>query len=376
MKIKIKEEFTLVELSAILNIPIALLHDSNQLPFSSTEKIQANTVIQIPYHFYNRINNPEKFTIVDHFDCPNKMRKSAACDTILNTKKNYDSKCCYEDIEKIIEYYPFIKKEIIGYSELGKPIIELTIGQGSKKVHMNGSFHANEWITSAIMMKWLDEYLMKIVKNSEMEGYNALELYRNTQVSYVPMVNPDGVDLVLHGLEAAENYRQSVAEINNESDDFSNWKANIKGVDLNNQYPANWEIEKERKIPKEPAPRDYPGDEPLSEKEAITMANLVRRKNFDRLLAFHTQGEEIYWGYLNREPKEAEVIVNEFERVSQYKPVRTIDSHAGFRDWYVNEWGRPGYTVELGVGVNPLPLAQFDEIYEKSRKIFLSSLYM
>ena len=70
------------------------------------------------------------------------------------------------------------------------------------------------------------------------------------------------------------------------STDFSGWKANIRGVDLNNQFPANWEIEKERKEPKSPAPRDYPGDAPLTEPETKAMASLARNNQFDRLLLF------------------------------------------------------------------------------------------
>ena len=158
--------------------------------------------------------------------------------------------------------------------------------------------------------------------------------------------------------------------------DFSGWKANIRGVDLNNQFPANWEIEKERKEPKAPAPRDYPGDAPLTEPEAIAMADLARNEQFNRMLAFHTQGKEFYWGYEGLEPPESEVIANEFARVSGYRAIRYIDSHAGYKDWFIQEFRRPGFTIELGEGVNPLPISQFDEIYQDALGIFLASLYM
>ena len=166
-----------------------------------------------------------------------------------------------------------------------------------------------------------------------------------------------------------------VLVINNGDTDFTAWKANIRGVDLNDQFPANWDIEAERRA-QQPAPRDYPGGAPLSEPEAQAMAQLAQASDFDRVLAFHTQGEVIYWGYENLEPPYAETIVNEFARVSGYEPIRYIDSHAGFKDWFIQEWRRPGFTVELGLGVNPLPLSQFEEIYEESLGIFLASLYM
>lgn len=106
------------------------------------------------------------------------------------------------------------------------------------------------------------------------------------------------------------------------------------------------------------------------------MAELTRKRNFSRVLAFHTQGEVIYWGFDNLEPKESEPIVTEFGRVSGYQPIKTIESYAGYKDWFIQEWQRPGFTVELGFGVNPLPLSQFDEIYQKSLGIFLAGLYV
>lgn len=64
--------------------------------------------------------------------------------------------------------------------------------------------------------------------------------------------------------------------MNNGNPAFYAWKANIRGVDLNNQYPANWEIEKQRKIPKAPALRDFPGETALSEPEALAMKELAK----------------------------------------------------------------------------------------------------
>jgi g-D-glutamyl-meso-diaminopimelate peptidase len=188
------------------------------------------------------------------------------------------------------------------------------------------------------------------------------------------MVNPDGVDLVLNG--PPPELREEVIAINRGSTDFTGWKANIRGVDLNNQYPAKWDFEKERSEQNAPAPRDYLGEAPLTEPEAIAMAELAKDNQFDRMLAFHTQGAEFYWGFEGLEPPESQVLALEFERVSGYKAVQYIDSFAGYKDWFIQEFRRPGFTIELGRGINPLPLSQFDDIYEEVLGIFLASLYM
>lgn len=293
---------------------------------------------------------------------------------IVNGKQQYDYPTLVNDLQRLLAVYPFIEIPSIGQSVLGNDIREVVIGKGTKQIHYNASFHANEWITTPIVMTFLNDYLLSLTNQYTIRGLITSPLYEQTTLSVVPMVNPDGVNLVIQGT-TEEPWLRRVIEWNNGNTDFSGWKANIRGVDLNDQFPANWDAERERN-PKNPGPRDYGGESPLSEPEAIAMADLTRRRDFNRVLAFHTQGEVIYWGYENLEPPEAEVLVNEFSRVSGYTPVQTLESYAGYKDWFIQDWRRPGFTVELGTGINPLPLDQFDEIYEEALGIFLLGLYL
>lgn len=294
---------------------------------------------------------------------------------VVNGKQNYDYSMMVQDIRTLQAIYPFLLNEPIGNSVLNKEIPGLTIGKGQKRVHFNASFHANEWITTPIVMTFLNDYLLSLTNNGSIRGLYTLPLYNQTSLNIVPMVNPDGVDLVLNGPPEDETIRNNLIEWNKGSTDFSDWKANINGVDLNDQFPAEWELERERN-PKIPGPRDYGGESPLSEPESIAMAELTVERDFARVLAFHTQGQVIFWGFMGLEPPETEQLVNEFARVSGYEPVQTIESYAGYKDWFIQDWRRPGFTVELGLGTNPLPISQFDEIYEEALGIFLSALSM
>ncbi|HEX7063749.1 MAG TPA: M14 family zinc carboxypeptidase, partial [Bacillales bacterium] len=141
-----------------------------------------------------------------------------------------------------------------------------------------------------------------------------------------------------------------------------------------NQFPARWYIEARRKK-QNPAPKNYPGPEPLSEPETMAMAELTRKSDFDGVLAFHSQGEVNYWGFLGYEPPASRRIVQEYARVSGYEPIQYVDSYAGYKDWFIQEWQRPGFTVEVGIGEKPLPISQFSEIYQECLGIFLASLY-
>ncbi|TYR82418.1 hypothetical protein FZC66_02170 [Priestia megaterium] len=278
------------------------------------------------------------------------------------------------DLATLLTYFPYGKMESIGCSVLGNPIPHLLIGKRGPIFHLNGSFHANEWITTNAIMKFLERYLYAICNKEHIGGIDARLLYENITLSVVPMVNPDGVNLVLHGPPTNEPYSSFIPLIGREFNDFQSWKANIRGVDLNNQFPAYWEIERERKIPKSPHFRDFPGYHPLSEPEAQAMVNLTRKYEFDCVMALHTQGEEFYWGYMNEEPEEAAEMASCFEKVSGYRAVKTIDSHAGYKDWFILETKKLGFTIELGKGINPLPLSQFSGLYPKAESIIINAM--
>lgn len=294
--------------------------------------------------------------------------------SIVDTMTDYGYEEMMQDIYELKQTYPFLEVTDIGSSVMGKRLPLIKIGQGPYQVHFNASFHANEWITSVLVMKFLEDYANAVAGAGQLRGRNAQELYQQTTLWIVPMVNPDGVELVQESVTSSHPYYHQLLQWNHGSFDFSSWKANIHGVDLNDQYPANWEIEKERRSPEGPGPRDYVGTAPLTEPEAIAIAQLSRNTPFDLVLAFHTQGEEIYWNYRDLEPPESEGLAQQFAKVSGYRPVKLTDSDAGYKDWFIQEFGKPGFTIEAGKGQNPLPIEQFQRIYEDVSVIMIEAL--
>ncbi|TDQ41690.1 M14 family metallopeptidase [Aureibacillus halotolerans] len=263
---------------------------------------------------------------------------------------------------------PFITLRTIGYSLAGTPLLEARIGQGKTVVHANAGFHAHEWITSYALLDFLERYAMQMNTIKETPWNKAYETYT---LSVVPIVNPDGVDLIRFGPCVFPDYKDILGELNHFRTDYSGWKANLRGVDLNNQFPAGWEIEQKRK-PLAPAPRDFPGYAPLSEPEAQAMHLLACESSFATVLAFHTQGEVIYWGYQEAEPTEAKEMVERMQTFSGYRPVRTIDSHAGYKDWFIDTYRKPGFTIELGKGINPLPFSMYQGVFNSLTHIMAS----
>ena len=158
---------------------------------------------------------------------------------------------------------------------------------------------------------------------------------------------------------------------------FHIWKLiNSTGVDLNLQFPAGWDEARKIKFSQgfiSPAPRDFVGFAPLTEPEALALYNFTLRHHFRLILAYHTQGKEIYWQFQNYAPKESITIGNQFSQISGYTlaDVPYNSSFAGYKDWFLQEYRKPGFTIEAGIGINPLPISQFNEIYNDNLGILL-----
>lgn len=106
------------------------------------------------------------------------------------------------------------------------------------------------------------------------------------------------------------------------------------------------------------------------------MFDFTADHEFRLILAYHTQGEVIYWKYLDIEPPNGYDIGRALAAVSGYKldEVPTESGFAGYKDWFILFYNRPGYTVEAGRGTNPLPLSQFGRIYNDNVGIMATAL--
>ena len=296
---------------------------------------------------------------------------------IVFTDIDYTYEIMERNIQGLRVRYPFLEIGVAGKSVMGKNLYYLKLGRGSRQVFYNGSHHANEWITSPLLMKFTENFLKAYSTGSSIRGYNIPSIWNSSSIYIIPMVNPDGVDLVLNWPNLTNPAYQQAAQLNTTGLPLPQvWKANIKGVDLNLNYPAEWEKEHALEISAGitgPAPRDYGGPAPLSEPESSAIVNFTRQHNFRLVIAYHTQGEVIYYQFKNLTPPESLQIAQTFARASGYaiseNPVEAY--YAGYKDWFIQEYRRPGFTIEVGLGINPIPISQFPTIYNQNEEIML-----
>lgn len=287
-------------------------------------------------------------------------------ETAFNTFSG--SQTVYEALYNLASRYPALSLVEQGQSSMGRPILAAGLGTGPNKALLAAAFHANEWLTALVLTRYIEE----LCSRADLQY-----ILNSTTLCFVPLVNPDGVDLVANMLNGHPYYNIATAIAGNYPQiPFPNgWKANIMGTDLNLQYPAGWEKAKELKFAAgytSPAPRDFVGDFPNQAPEARAMYRLAANFAPDRVLALHSQGEVIYYMYNGYAPEGTLALGTAMAQASGYTLERTpsYSDNAGYKDWFISAFDKPGFTVEMGRGQNPLPLTQLDSIYSRCAPMF------
>lgn len=288
---------------------------------------------------------------------------------------DYEELCL--EAQRLKHEFRFVQCFSIGRSVLGRGITAFLIGTGIPSVLYVGGHHALEYLTSMELVKFINDLCGHIAADEKMNGYNVKRILSKKSVYIIPMLNPDGVEIHLHGIESAGALREKVKRIS--GGDLSSWQANARGVDLNHNYNAGWQILKRMEIESGitwPSPRQFGGYRPESEPETHALCNLCRRVLFRRAFAFHSQGEEIYWEYGSHTPKNSFEMAKALAGSCGYKVSKPegLASHGGFKDWFISVFSKPGFTVEIGLGKNPLPISGLEPIYERLKNLFLLGL--
>ena len=282
-------------------------------------------------------------------------------------------------INAILKEHPCSKIFFIGKSVLGRKIPVLSIGKPTGSILFTGATHGSEWLTSLVLFRFFDEVCRAFEQGEKLCKINVGSALSKRGLCIIPVLNPDGVEISLKGKSGALSSGKNVERL--AKGDFRHWNANAKGVDINHNFGAGWDIlhEIERKNGIfGPSPRQYGGPKAFSEPETRAVCGFCSTFDISRLYSFHSQGEEIYWYYGPGTPLISRDIAEEFSLSCGYKIAvpKGMASHGGLKDWYIEKFKRPGFTVEIGIGENPLPLSDFDEIYKKILPALAKALIM
>ena len=243
-----------------------------------------------------------------------------------------------------------VEKEMIGTSVFGRSVYALKCGNGTPVALAQYAMHGREYITAKLA---IEHFRRGVTRGS---------------VWIVPLVNPDGALLSEVGLSTVPKEQREYLRALNGRDDFSLWKANGRGVDLNVNFAARWG--KGAKNAFFPSAENYVGERPFSEPESRALKEFTKKIRPDYTISFHTKGEEIYWRfYQSKSRRERDLALAEsISKATAYPLKDAKGSAGGYKDWCVQSLKIPAFTVEAGKDeyTHPLGDEALKNIIEKN----------
>jgi g-D-glutamyl-meso-diaminopimelate peptidase len=235
-------------------------------------------------------------------------------------------------------------------------------------------------MTPLLIMKQL-EYGLYFYHTGSYEGVALSDLLDKVAVHYVPMVNPDGISLCQNGIDVirSESLRQTIRQCyasdiaQGRTDQpfeayLTRWKSNARGVDLNQNFPADWELVE---TCPNPSFTTYRGTSALSEPESQALATLANSRDWALTISYHSMGNVIYWDYEgNKVQQQSRELADSLLSNTGYISGGS-SGHGGFKDWLqIRENPVTSITIETGSVACPLPLSQYADIWYRNKMVW------
>lgn len=230
------------------------------------------------------------------------------------------------------KYSDYCEMTEIGSSVKGHSLYDFTIGSpdADSSVLVVGTMHAREYICATVLMQEIEYYLSNY--NCMIGGMKPADVLENTQIHYVVMANPDGV------------------EISQKS--YARWKSNARGVDLNRNFPTKKFVSGGTK-----GAEGYSGKKALSEPESRAIAALtVKLKTKQKLqgvINYHAMGRIIYGSCSSKKiAKDTKTMYQIAKRETNYiaalESSKTKSPGGQYREYVMYLLGIPSITIEVG----------------------------
>ncbi len=259
------------------------------------------------------------------------------------------------DIYQIVsKFYETVstEKAVIGKSRFGRNIYAVKIGEGSPVGLAQYAIHGREYITSHLALKHF--------KRGVFKGSFWL----------VPLANPDGALLSECGLASARRKcdRERLLSLNGGNENFSLWKANGRGVDLNVNFDARWGTGAKNVL--KAGAENYIGSKPFSEPETRALKRFTEKIKPHYTVSYHTKGEEIYWYFYQsmRTCPRDKRLAAALSQSTGYPLAYAKGSAGGYKDWCIQALKIPSFTIEAGDDTlcHPLGNEAIEDIINKN----------
>ncbi len=298
---------------------------------------------------------------------------------VSSTDRKYTYKDFKSDMDKLVKKYPkYLSKHYLGKTADDRGLYYLVLGNpdAEKQIFVTAGFHAREYINCQVTMR-LIEYYCRNYTTKSYEDVKYANLFDEVSFCILPMVNPDGIQISAYGPDGINDakLRKKIRKMDRNGR-YSNWKANARGVDLNNNYI----IYKGKPIADDYCSEGYPGPKRYSEKETKAVrAAMDECSNIKAVINYHSMGRVIYWGYHSKKYKaECWDFAELFHDMTGYYMIDesySTTARGDFEHYIMHEYKIPYVCIENGKGSVPVPNSEFASIYYKNRLGFAKAAY-
>jgi len=273
----------------------------------------------------------------------------------------------YKYIREIAAAYPnAVSVKSIGSSVRSQDIPLVMLGFGEKKILFVAGVHPTEYIASNYALVQIETLAKFYTNKTNFGDYNVNAVLSGYTLYFVPMANPDGLDIVT-------------------GDKVSDWRANENGVNINKNFPHNIWNRIDTGVTSAP-PRnnwkDYKGPSAGSEPETQALVKLTKENHFEFVCTFHTQGELVFWrdgnaGALKNDSALTDFICAQTGYIKN-TPITSTNDMGGFENYFRITYKRPALCVEMTPYIEGEPHndAKFDSLIwnKKNVKYLIVSL--
>ncbi len=294
-----------------------------------------------------------------------------------------------QDIQLLQAAYPGrIQANVIGTSHDGRNIYELIIGNVNAPEHIliQGGIHAREYMTPLLMMRQIETALVSY-DTGVYDGMRLADMFNQVALHCIPMSNPDGIALSEFGLQAIRSdflkqtvltcYAQDTAQGRTSQPleiYLQRWKANAAGVDLNQNFPANWEnVQTSATMI---SYTGYKGTAPLSEPESQALASMENRYPWAATISYHSMGNIIYWDSNTSRAKDTSLALAQTVAAVTGYTLDGSDGRGGFKDWMQSKENQPipGVTIEVGGVTCPMPVSEYTYVWNQNKAVLFQAM--
>lgn len=236
----------------------------------------------------------------------------------INLRDVNSSNDIYKHALSLVDRFPgLLSIENLGRSIDGRPIyvvkmsmdIDNVENEYVTKMHhfIESGIHSRENIGPNLLIAMIEDYCIDVFDKDHLPGVDSKEMLSSHVFHFIPLSNPDGYDLALFGVGKMFNFYTVDYLLALDDQDFSNYKANVHGVDLNRNFPGEfyhlkddhwydiWNIQHNSNRSFQPSGAYYFGSESGSEPETKILMDYALRYDFREYLSFHSKGQVVYW---------------------------------------------------------------------------------